>query len=146
MADLSCSRTNRKRSSFAMKHFQRKSLKIFDLHPPLRRLVSFVAGIIHVKSEMLSNRHTHTDTQTKYRNPRCACTPRVNNTVACIALAFFFLHVFVKASDCEGRDQWVHIHIHSSNPPFAHAHHKSCKRQLHQIGTVPAHYTSCCVL
>ena len=39
-------RTNRKRSSFATKHFQRKSLKIFDLHPPLRRLVSFVARII----------------------------------------------------------------------------------------------------
>ena len=38
-------RTNRKRSSFATKHFQRKSLKIFDLHPPLRRLVSFVARI-----------------------------------------------------------------------------------------------------
>ena len=46
MANLSCSRTNRKRSSFATKHFQRKSLKIFDLHPPLRRLVSFVARII----------------------------------------------------------------------------------------------------
>ena len=41
-----CSRTNRKRSSFATKHFQRKSLKIFDLHPPLRRLVLFVARII----------------------------------------------------------------------------------------------------
>ena len=34
--------TNRKRSSFATKHFQRESLKIFDLHPPPRRLVSFV--------------------------------------------------------------------------------------------------------
>ena len=28
MADLSCSRTNRKRSSFATKHFQRKSLRL----------------------------------------------------------------------------------------------------------------------
>jgi len=46
MADLSYSRTNRKRSSFATKHFQRKSLKIFNLHPLLRRLVSFVARII----------------------------------------------------------------------------------------------------
>ena len=45
MADLSCSRTNRKHSSFATKHFQRKSLKTFDLHPPLRRLVSFVVRI-----------------------------------------------------------------------------------------------------
>ena len=78
MADLSCSHTNRKRSSFAMKHFQRKLLKIFNLHPPLRRLVSFVARIITLKSEMLSNTHTHTDTQTKYCNPRCTCAPRVN--------------------------------------------------------------------
>ena len=41
-----CSRTNRKRSSFTVKHFQRKSLNLFDLHPLLRRLVSFVAQII----------------------------------------------------------------------------------------------------
>ena len=40
------SHTNRKRSSFATKHFQRKSLKNFDLYPPLKRLVSFVARII----------------------------------------------------------------------------------------------------
>ena len=32
---------------------------------------------------MLSNRHTHTQThtQTKYCNPRCACAPRVNETI-----------------------------------------------------------------
>ena len=65
-------RTNRKRSSFATKHFQRKSLKIFDLHPPLRRLVSFVARII-----MWKVRCWVTDTQTKYCNPCCACAPRV---------------------------------------------------------------------
>ena len=58
MADLTCSRTNRKHSSFTTKHFQRKSLKIFDLHPPLKRLLSFVARINPVKSEMLGNRHT----------------------------------------------------------------------------------------
>ena len=31
---------------------------------------------------MLSNRHTdtHTNTQTKYCNPRCACSPRVNKS------------------------------------------------------------------
>ena len=40
--------------------------------------VSIVCGTNnHVKSEMLSNRHT--DRQTKYCNPRCACTPRVKN-------------------------------------------------------------------
>ena len=46
---LARSCTNRKRSSFATKHFQRKSLKIFDLHPPLGRLLSFVARIITFK-------------------------------------------------------------------------------------------------
>ena len=66
MADLSCSRTNRISSSFATKHFQRKLLKIFDLHPPLR-LVSFMAQIITWKA-----RCWVTDTQTKYYNPRCA--------------------------------------------------------------------------
>ena len=56
--------TNRKRSSFAMKHFQRKSLKIFKLHLLLRRLVPFCGTNNHVQSEMLGNRHTDTDTQT----------------------------------------------------------------------------------
>ena len=74
MADLSCSCTNRKSSSFATKHFQRKSLKSFRPSSAAEK-VSIVCGTNnHVKSEMLSNRHT--DTQTKYRNPRCACVPR----------------------------------------------------------------------
>ena len=60
MADLSSSHTDRKRSSFATKHFQRKSLKIFDLHSPLRRLVSFVERIITWKV-----RCWVTDTQTQ---------------------------------------------------------------------------------
>jgi len=72
MADLSYSGTNRKCSSFATKHFRKKLLKIFDLHPPLRRLVSFVARII-----MWKVRCWVTDTQTQ-TNPRCACAPRVN--------------------------------------------------------------------
>ena len=70
-------RTNRKCSSFATKHFQRKSLKIFDLHPPPRRLVSFVARINTWKVRCWVT-DTHTNTQTKYCNPRCACAPRVN--------------------------------------------------------------------
>ena len=53
----------RKRSSFATKHFQRKSLKIFDLHPPPRRLVSFVARI-NTKKVRCWVTDTHTDTQT----------------------------------------------------------------------------------
>ena len=80
-------RTNRKRSSFATKHFQRKSLINFRPSSAAEK-VSIVCGTNkHVKSEMLSNRHTHThtdthtdtDTQTKYHNPRCACAPRVKN-------------------------------------------------------------------
>ena len=41
----------------------------------------------YAKSEMLSNTHTHTHThtQTKYRNPRCACAPRVNNSAGAIS-------------------------------------------------------------
>ena len=73
-----------------MKHFQRKSLKIFDLHPPLRRLVPFVVRIItwkvrcwvtdtHTHTHTHTHADTHTDTQTKYCNPRCTCVPRVNN-------------------------------------------------------------------
>ena len=54
MADLSCSHTNWKRSIFATKHFQRKSLKIFDPSSAAEN-VSIVCGMNkHVKSEMLS--------------------------------------------------------------------------------------------
>ena len=63
MANLSCSCTNKKCSSFATKHFQRKSLKIFDLHLPLRRLVSFVAWITTRKVRCWVT-DTHTDRQT----------------------------------------------------------------------------------
>ena len=67
-------------SSFATKHFQRKLLKIFDLHLPLRRLVLFVAWIITWKVRCwVTDTDTQTDTQTKYCNPRCACTPRLIN-------------------------------------------------------------------
>ena len=63
MANISCSHTNRKRSSFTTKHFQRKSLKLFDLHLPLRRLVSFVARIIAWKVRCwVTDTHTHTQT------------------------------------------------------------------------------------
>ena len=37
---------------------------------------------------METDTHTHTDTQNDYRNPRCACAPRVNDYI-------------VKASHCE---------------------------------------------
>ena len=82
MADLLCSRTNRISSSFATKHFQRKSLNFRPSSAAEK--VGIVCGTNNlVKSEMLGDRHTdtHTDTQTKYCNPRCACAPRVNNRV-----------------------------------------------------------------
>ena len=75
MDDL-CICTNRKRSSCETKYFQRKYFQ-----PSSAAEVSIVCGTNnHVKSEMLSNTqtHRHTQTQTKYCNPRCACTPRVN--------------------------------------------------------------------
>ena len=58
MADLSCCHTNSKHSSFATKHFQRKSL--YDFRPSSAAAkVAIVSGTNnHVKSEMLSNRHT----------------------------------------------------------------------------------------
>ena len=31
--------------------------------------------------DTLTHTHTHTHTQDDYRNPRCACAPRVNNNI-----------------------------------------------------------------
>ena len=59
--------TNRKRSSFATNHFQGKSPNIFDLHPPPRRLVLFVAWINTWKVRYWVT-DTHTHRQTKYCN------------------------------------------------------------------------------
>ena len=50
MADSSRSRTNRKRSSFVTKHFQRKSLNISTfIRCCMGKLLSFLAGIITCK-------------------------------------------------------------------------------------------------
>ena len=42
----------------------------------------FVACGSRIKVDRQTDRqtHTHTDGQTKYSNPRCACAPRVNNS------------------------------------------------------------------
>ena len=70
--------TNRNPSSFSTKHFQNESLKIFNLHPPLRRLILFVARIITWKV-----RRWVIDTQTDNTVPLgCACTPKVKNALA----------------------------------------------------------------
>ena len=63
MANLSCRRTNRKRSSFATKHFQRKLLN-FRPSSAAEKVSIVCSTNKHVKSEMLSNRHTHTHTHT----------------------------------------------------------------------------------
>ena len=61
------------------KAFSEKIAQNFDLHLLLGRLLSFVALIITFKVRgWVTDTHTHTDTQTKYCNPRCACAPRVN--------------------------------------------------------------------
>ena len=58
----------------------RENRLIFDLYPPLRRLVLFVAWIITWKVRCwVTDTDTQTDTQTKYCNPRCACAPRLIN-------------------------------------------------------------------
>ena len=59
-------RTNRKHSSFAMKHFQRKSLKNFRPSSATEK-VSIVCGTN--KHVMLSNRHTHRHTRTQTHRP-----------------------------------------------------------------------------
>ena len=67
--------TNRKRSSFATKHFQRKFFKIRS-SSAAKKVTSIICGTNkHVKNEMLSNkhththRHTHTDTHTQTHRP-----------------------------------------------------------------------------
>ena len=81
MADSSCSRMlyQQDRSSFATKQFQRKSLKIFDFHGSATKKVSIVCGANkYVKSEMLSNRHTHTQTHRPSTVTLAVHAPRVN--------------------------------------------------------------------
>ena len=53
--------TNRKRSSFATKHFQRKS-QIFRPSSVTEKVSIGCGTNKHMKSEMLSSRHTHTQT------------------------------------------------------------------------------------
>ena len=68
MDDLSCSRTNKKHSSFATKHFQRNCLK-FSTSSAAKK-VSIVCGTNkRMKSEKLSNRHTHIRTETQTNRP-----------------------------------------------------------------------------
>ena len=58
MADLTCSRTNRKHSSFATKHFQRNRLNFRPSSAAEK--VSIICGTDNpVKSETLGDRHTH---------------------------------------------------------------------------------------
>ena len=57
--------------------FQEKRLKIKDL-ATLKRFVAVIGRPVPCTARLASDRDRQTDRQTKYRNPRCACAPRVN--------------------------------------------------------------------
>ena len=52
----------------------------------LKLLVSLISHPVACSARIVADRHTHryTDTQNDYRNPRCACTPRVKNETTCM--------------------------------------------------------------
>ena len=56
---------------------------IFRALVVLKLLVSLLSRLIACSARISVDRHTHThtDTQTKYSNPRCACAPRVKNSL-----------------------------------------------------------------
>ena len=48
----------------------------------LNPLVSLIGRFVAYTARIVT--HTHTDRQTKYSNPRCACAPRVNDNMTSI--------------------------------------------------------------
>ena len=65
--------------------FWRNRHIIFRARVALESLLSLVSRFGACSARISGDRHTHThtdthtDTQNDYRNPRCACAPRVNN-------------------------------------------------------------------
>ena len=57
--------------------FLAKSPHNFRALVALEPLVSLMSWFGACSARISGDRHTQTDTQTKYRNPRCACAPRV---------------------------------------------------------------------
>ena len=81
--DCTLDRRSRKlASSLSSRHISRtqsfqekRTIKIKDL-ATLKRFVAVIGRPVPCTARLASRR---TDRQTKYRNPRCACAPRVNN-------------------------------------------------------------------
>ena len=69
-----CYVVSKKRSNFLTKLFFLKRLFIFAPQVTLKSLVFLDCRVIARGARI--ERQTHTDTQTKYSNPRCACAPR----------------------------------------------------------------------
>ena len=73
---------------------------------------------MHVVAENYkqTDRHTHTHTRDNYRNPRCACTPRVIGTDLALASAILHVHYslqyYHKQSDKRGVKVYVCTYIH----------------------------------
>ena len=58
---------------------EKRPIKIKDL-ATLKRFVAVIGRPVPCTARLASRRtNRQTDRQTKYRNPRCACAPRVNN-------------------------------------------------------------------
>ena len=64
--------------NFWTQYFQENRLFIIHRYVALRLLISLFGRHV-VCSGGISHGNRHTHTQTKYCNPRCACTPRVNH-------------------------------------------------------------------
>ena len=60
--------------------FQKNHHFIFHALVALKRLVSLLGRLVACSARIVVDRHTHIDTQNDYRNPRCACAPRVNES------------------------------------------------------------------
>ena len=56
----------------------------------------FVACSSRIEVDRQTDTHTHTDGQTKYRNPRCACAPRVNQFIGTHNAHFGHVPTFTK--------------------------------------------------
>ena len=90
-------------------HFNIIAILFFQALVALKLLVSLIHCLVACISA-----DTHTDRETKYSNPRCACAPRVKNTGVALSL---LLTVLLHAQNAvKHRD----IHTHKSRVRFQH--------------------------
>ena len=61
--------------------FSKIATFIFQALVALKLLVSLISRLVACSARIVADRQTdkQTDTQNDYRNPRCACAPRVND-------------------------------------------------------------------